>query len=71
MIMLALLLVPWIFDKPLTPMLWIFTLSVVIMLSGYEILKDLRDVEGDASAGIDTIHLRFNAIFATQLTKRL
>lgn len=67
MIMLALLLVPWIFDKPLTPMLWIFALSVAIMLSGYEILKDLRDVKGDASAGIDTIPLRFNTTFAAQL----
>lgn len=67
MIMLALLLVPWIFDKPLTPMLWIFALSVAIMLSGYEILKDLRDVKGDASAGIDTIPLRFNTSFAAQL----
>lgn len=67
LIMLALLLVPWLFEKPLTPMILMFTLSVAILLSGYEILKDIRDVEGDILAGIDTIPLRYNLRFAAIL----
>ena len=71
MIMLALLLVPWFFDQPYTVMTILLTISVTILLSGYEILKDLRDIDGDSAAGIDTIPLRYSSSVAVNLAAAL
>lgn len=67
MIFLALLLTPWVFGKSLNAMLFLFAVSVAMMLSGYEILKDIRDVKGDALAGIDTLPLRWDMEKASKL----
>jgi geranylgeranylglycerol-phosphate geranylgeranyltransferase len=39
--------------------IYIFIFSIVLLISGYEIIKDFHDVEGDNKAGIDTIPLRY------------
>ncbi|OLS24512.1 MAG: Digeranylgeranylglyceryl phosphate synthase [Candidatus Heimdallarchaeota archaeon LC_3] len=38
---------------------YIFILSIALMLSGYEIIKDFHDVVGDKKAGIETVPLKF------------
>ncbi len=37
---------------------YLFVLSLTLILFGYEILKDIRDVEGDRAAGYQTLPLR-------------
>jgi 4-hydroxybenzoate polyprenyltransferase len=39
--------------------IYIFIFSIALLLSGYEIIKDFHDVEGDDKAGIDTIPIRY------------
>ncbi len=43
---------------------YLFVLSLTLILFGYEILKDIRDVEGDRVAGYQTLPLRHGIIKA-------
>jgi geranylgeranylglycerol-phosphate geranylgeranyltransferase len=45
--------------------IYIFIFSIALLISGYEIIKDFHDVEGDNKAGIDTIPLRYGFKFAS------
>ena len=50
----------WIFDTSLDIVLFSFSVSVAIILFGYEILKDIHDVNGDQNAGIATLPIYYS-----------
>ncbi|MHA2340054.1 MAG: UbiA prenyltransferase family protein [Candidatus Hodarchaeales archaeon] len=58
-IFLGLLIGVQLFSSINSSSIYIFIASIALLLSGYEIIKDFYDVEGDSKAGIDTIPLRY------------
>lgn len=57
--------IPWIFDLAFDPILINLGISISFLLFGYEIMKDIRDVDGDTEAKIATLANRFSPKFST------
>ena len=57
--------IPWIFDLAFDPILINLGISISFLLFGYEIMKDIRDVDGDTEAKIATLANRFSPRFST------
>lgn len=70
-VLLFLLILPSALQTSFTTIYSGFVISLVLLLQGYEVLKDLRDIPGDRQAGYNTLPIKLGIRVTTALTAAL